>query len=339
MSSDRSVTEQLESMLDYLKDNIFARIFKYLIMSIIALVASTITIVNHGNQLCSFAQENAEIIFLVLIVTLFAILIVVCLKCNRMRRTLFVVAHVKNQIFREYQNFYFVTMSDYKNEKMSKESLTRAVEDFLCDMLDNLVLLLKAYSNVEFCSCIKVISDKRNPDNSGNIKVDDAIVDAFFRSTNLPLERKERPDINDSVDLVKESHFRVIVDDEIRRKYNKRFFYEQNMKKFEKWCADNEIRFSNSKLDYHKYYKAALAVPIRAKFANLHFKESEDGASHDIVGFLCVDTQSTKVLTKKNERYFIYIAQACAALAYLVLNKYRFYQNNLDRKQSAQLSE
>lgn len=153
----------------------------------------------------------------------------------------------------------------YKKEELNLQLLSHLIKDFAENTLNYLTDTLGQMSGKKICGCVKVIVG----DGFETISYRDACVKTFVRSSNSETSRKTM-DENPAFQIVKineNTDFMSIVAED--RTGNDSVFYQQDLIAFNKQLEKIGDRYRNTTLDWDKYYKATIVVPIR--IANKRF--------------------------------------------------------------------
>lgn len=243
----------------------------------------------------------------------------------------------KTTVLREYEkmiagfgNFYFELLKCYKKNELSSDILTSTVRNYLQDLLDCICEIYSVYTGQEINSCIKIIGTKeKNYDYiNDTIDVEQAIIHTFVRSSNTSRERKKKKN-NIPVPLNQNTDFKSIIQP---NECNKEpYFYVEDLDKYTKHLESIGQKYENTTPNFINLYKATIVVPIMIGHNKLHFTSIENENEYHILGFLCIDTLSQSAFIKESKTQFIDIASAFAQIAYLVLNKYKYYYSKIER--------
>jgi len=230
----------------------------------------------------------------------------------------------------DFRNQYFEMIKEHKhsvsdsNDEHKIEVMTKITKDFLVKEIDYLCEIISSSCNQKISACIKIVD---NIGSNGNpIKIDEAYVSTFCRSTNTESDRLSGDNINKdkSVKLVDNTDFYDIVMGESRDG-----FYQQNLQEYAKKLEEVGKSYRNTTPEYWKYYRGTVVAPIRIARKRLYYTESDE--NYDVIGFLCVDTLSTDVFRENEKFYYLKLVKAFAAESYIILNKYNYYLNKEEK--------
>ena len=101
---------------------------------------------------------------------------------------------------------------------------------------------------------------------------------------------------------------------------NEEYFYVTDLKKYKQ---THEYRNSNEHVDI---YNGTIVVPIKIRNEYIHFS-TEKSNEYNLLGFLCVDSESNRAFTQRQKQYNLQIMFIFANIFYMILNKYKYYLN------------
>lgn len=229
----------------------------------------------------------------------------------------------------DYRNVINEIEKSYKENKLTESFLHKSVEDFLENALDYLTETLTIMTGQKVCGCVKLIM-------SGNglqrISYKDVNVKTFARSKNTNSKRKSN-DVKTQrrgVPIRENTDFMSIVADD--RNGNDSYFYQQNLKEYDKLLRKTGGGYKNTTEHWDEYYIGTIVVPIRIANSRLFYTVDDD--SYCIWGFLCVDSLSKKAFPVEQESNYTNIMKAYAASLFNILSKYQFYLSKLNNLNS-----
>ena len=86
----------------------------------------------------------------------------------------------------------------------------------------------------------------------------------------------------------------------------------------------------NTTPNWDRHYRLTIVAPIRISKSRVFVEDkkamspsAKDNNAYFIVGFLCVDSMSTDVFVKSEEKYYCHIIKSYAALFYTFFKLYR----------------
>lgn len=222
----------------------------------------------------------------------------------------------------DYRNVINQMECDYKRQNLNLKLLTDTVEHFLENTLDYLTEILSTITAEKVCGCVKVIVGE----GFEKISYEEAKVKTFVRSRNSQEERKSF-DVRCSsgVKISDNTDFMNIVSE--KRRGNDSSFYQGDLKEYAESLKKIGQKYQNSTDNWEDYYLGTIVVPIRIANKRLFYTSEEE--SYNILGFLCVDSLSTKAFTEEAKQRNIYLVKSYAALVYNILSKYQFYLKQL----------
>lgn len=127
------------------------------------------------------------------------------------------------------------------------------------------------------------------------------------------IERNDRISVNDNTD------FKHIMSGTYT------YFAFNGLESFEK---ETKTPYQNSTPGWEKRYKATIVYPISKKIGMSHGR-----AKYEILGFLCIDTLSTKAFSADNSETCIKFISSISSLMYIFLDKCITYREKIERKQ------
>lgn len=285
-------------------------------------------------QFKSAKGENADVdIIPWILFALSAVVIFILLrKVRQYKKSLWyrktIVLEEYEKVISGFGDFYFELLKYYKKKELTADILTSSVRNYLQILLDSICEIYSVYTGQEMHSCIKIIGteDKNYDYLNDTIDLDQAIIHTFVRSSNTPRERKKSVN-NVPVPLNKNTDFKSIVQpDECNREP---YFYVENLEKYKEYLETIGQEYENTTLNCTNFYKGVIVVPIMIGHNKLHFTKIESDNEYHILGFLCIDTLSTGAFIGESRKQFIDIAFSFAEIAYLVLNKYKYYYSKI----------
>lgn len=273
--------------------------------------------------------DLTKVIFIVMVAVLVMLLIrLKNVKATILKKDQYIAKRdqsISQQYYRflhDYRNVINQMECDYKRYNLNLKLLTDTVEHLLEDALDYLTEILSIITEEKVCACVKVIVGE----GFEQISYEEAKVKTFVRSHNSQEERKSF-DVRFSggVKISDNTDFMNIVSE--KRRGNDSSFYQGDLKEYAKSLQRIGQKYKNSTDNWDDYYLGTIVVPIRIANKRLFYTSEEE--SYNILGFLCVDSLSTKAFTEKAKQRNIYLVKSYAALIYNILSKYQFYLKQL----------
>lgn len=304
------------------------------VASVVTIVSGVFAIINAKPVVEKLDTENYYVSYnkcLLLLVIVFAFCsIVFFLKFKKygtiMRNMKKTLAYDYYLFLHDFRNSYFEILNlyksrDNKNDYAGRTALTNETKNFLVNALDYLCKILEICTGQEICACIKLIE---NHGKSTNINLEEAKVSTFCRSKNSDSRRvtdKNSKLIKDNTDF-----FEILSNENGN---SDSFFYQTDLKQYEKALEKVNKVYRNTTKNYEKYYRGTIVAPIRVRKDHLHFLEEETG--YDVIGFLCVDSLSTEAFRdiESDKINYSRILKSFAAEMYIILNKYTYYLNKM----------
>ena len=205
-----------------------------------------------------------------------------------------------------------------KKEPHNLQSVQLLVKELIKSALDNLCDIYFIYSEEVISGCVKMIV----PTDS-EITIDNACVQTFERSTHSHSGRRV---IDELVNVQKvkgnTDFYEILLDSK------KSVFYQADLVEFGNHLKEIGRKYENTNAEWEKYYHGTIVAPIR--IANRRNPHNDKSSDYTILGFLCVDSMSTKAFSCDNQEFYTNIIKSYASLLYIVLEQYKIYlqENN-----------
>lgn len=214
---------------------------------------------------------------------------------------------------------------------MTQASIDGVVMQYLKEVLDTLSSIFGACTGKKVSACIKDILPEEDSGRSEEVNPSVARVRTLMRSGNSDGPRNSADALSRNGDLISENtDFSKILSCDKNNAANTLYFYQGNLRKYDKALKKlGERGYENSNENYWDYYRGTIVVPIRAKHEKLFFTKRTD--CYDTLGFLCVDSMSTRAFPKRREKVYAYLLKAVAADLYLLLAQYKYYSEEVFR--------
>ena len=216
----------------------------------------------------------------------------------------------------DFRNAYFdiLKAKTQPGNTYTIDGLTRDTKAFLEKGLNYLCDIMKDTTGEEVSACIKLIEPAQK------INKENCKIFTFCRSVNSNKDRKNND--TQAVLLKKNTDFKKVLDDGFS-------FYQGDLVKYDESLKKIDEKYENTNDKWKKYYRATIVSPIRVLNSKLNDKNSEE--VYDTVGFLCIDSMSTKAFREDDIHKDINtdIVKSFAAEIYVILNKYNYYSKVL----------
>lgn len=206
-----------------------------------------------------------------------------------------------NDAVQIYMDTNFKLIKTHNKKEMSLSYLIDIVNKECEDILELLCKLFRRVTGEEVSACIKLIAD------------DCQSTQTFYRSKNNQKNREKRVK-NKNPKFSENTDFDKIING------NEEYFYVTDLKKYKQ---THEYRNSNEHVDV---YNGTIVVPIKIKNEFIHFS-NEKLDEYNLLGFLCVDSESNRAFTQRQKKYNLQIMFLFANIFYMILNKYKYYLN------------
>lgn len=281
-----------------------------------------------------FAKNNStHLLFVVLSISYIATIIGLIIKLKKYRAVMSGVIQSTSEGFyhflHESRDTLFSVLKYKKTESLNVHLLNEMVERYCKDMLDELCKIIKSLTDQEVSACIKIIVPENGND---EIRLKDAKVKTFVRSRNTDSGRQNNAECSEYKRIPKimdNSDFRDILDPDSPTK--KAYFYKKSLIEYAEEEKKHDRSYDNTTKNWEKYYRSAIVVPIRIKHEYLYFSNKDK--YYHVIGFLCVDSLSEDAFLEKQERYNVNMVKAFAAEAYVILSKYQFYLEKIEKEE------
>lgn len=224
----------------------------------------------------------------------------------------------------DYRNATNNLEKEYKKGILSEEMLHGEVKSYLEAALNYLSDTLSSLTGKPVCSCVKLII---GGDVDG-VKYEEARVKTFARSHNTDRERTSI-DVRNGKKGVLISENTDFVSIVTNNNGNGSYFYEGNLKKFEKKLHKHGEKYLNTTNNWSKYYIGTIVAPIRAANNILFYRRKDE--DYCIWGFLCVDSLYKTAFPKHKKRNYTHIVKSYAAVLFNVMSKYQYYLIQLNK--------
>lgn len=278
------------------------------IITIIASIYSFISLVNGENNVYIYA-----IIGLALLLLLFLLI----LRTRKYQKIAFeqqlVTSFVYHKLTHISRDLYFDTMRNHKDKTDNVRSLTDSYKTQLSNLLSLLCDLMEKYCGQKTSSCIKLITKP-------NAKLEDITLTTFCRSTTSNTIRgvyeKNKP-----IKLTDNTDFLYIVDPNGEANLN--YFYKGDLKAYSNELIQQGKKYKNTNSNWENDYVGTIVVPIQIEHKRLYDTPEED--SLYLIGFLCIDSDSTSAFLDRQERINVDILKSFADIMFILLSQYQHY--------------
>ncbi|MBR1810201.1 MAG: hypothetical protein IJ766_00950 [Clostridia bacterium] len=330
------------------KKNLFSRIYEKIpdskkeLVNFYAAVTGILAFVGNIGQIVVWLIKNIKssisnnvipwVLFFVVLIILSILIIIFIKKVRQYKNSLWnrktVVIKQYEKLLSGYLEFYFELLKLHKNNDLSIDVLNSTVRSFTIKLLDSICEIYSIYTGAEIHACIKTIGTEKDDFDyeNDNIDTNSAIINTFVRSSDTQIERTH---ISSNPVLLKgNTDFLSILESKNPcNPYN--YFYVRDLEKYKNDLEKRNLRYDNTTVNYLSYYRGVIVTPIMIRHSKLHFTNTEDEHEYHVLGFLCIDTMSTNAFIDENKTPFIQLAMSFSEIAYLTLNKYKFYYSRL----------
>lgn len=286
------------------------------IINAISFVSGILTIAAAVLSLFSLYNDwNKEYIIIFIVLCLFIVLLII--RMRKYQKIAFdrqqITSFVYHKLTHISRDLYFDIMRCHKDKTESIRNMTEAYQNQLSVLLTHLCDMMEKYCGQKIDSCIKLIT---RPE--ADIK--DIMLTTFCRSGTSDTTRGLY-EANNEIKLDENSDFLYIVDP--NRDSNLNYFYQGNLIDYAKELRKQGKRYRNTNPKWEDDYKGTIVVPIQIEHKRLYDTSSED--SFHVIGFLCVDSESTSAFLKRQEKANVNMLKSFADLIYILLSQYQHY--------------
>lgn len=210
---------------------------------------------------------------------------------------------------------------DYENNDLTSAFLFRHLFDFLEQSLNALCNIMSDFTGEKICACIQMIkfSSDGQPDN------DEVFVLCHSENSD---ERRKNQDVG--------TRTRILREDPILSQMvglnAVSFFSCPNLQEYAKNHSNDKnftVNFRNSPISL---YNGVFIVPIRINNST-RCGDQKDAPFH-IVGFLCLDTRSTKAFLSKYENDYAQIMKTFSDIFYVAIEIYNDFESRILQREN-----
>lgn len=221
--------------------------------------------------------------------------------------------HILSHRFRDEM---FQILREHDNGELSNTLLYRHLFDFLERSLNALCNIMSDFTGKKICACIQMI----NYSSDGQTNNDEVFV--LCRSENSDERTKNQ-------DREKRTH--LLKDDPVLSQmvgFNAiPYFLCPNLQEYVKNHANDKAFSENFRNSLISLYKGVLIVPIHIE-NSIRYSDKKNTPFH-VVGFLCLDTMSTKAFLSKYENNYVQIMKAFSDIFYVAIEIYNDFKFSL----------
>ncbi len=224
-----------------------------------------------------------------------------------------ITSFVYHKLTHVSRDLYFDIMRYHKDKEENIRTLTDTYKSQLSILLSHLCEMMEKYCGQKVSSCIKLIT-------LPEAKIEDITLTTFCRS-NTSETTRGLYESNNIIKLCENTDFLYIVDP--NRDSNINYFYQGNLKVYEKELKKQKKHYKNTNSNWEDDYIGTIVVPIQIEHKRLYDTLSED--SLHVIGFLCVDSQSSSAFLNRQEKANVNMLKSFADMIYILLSQYQHY--------------
>lgn len=212
-------------------------------------------------------------------------------------------------------------LRDDENNDLTSALLFRHLFDFLEKSLNALCNIMSDFTGKEICACIEMI---KNPDD-GQTDNDEVYVLCCSENSD---ERRKNQDNGTRIRKLKEDPIlsQMVGENAVS------FFSCPNLQEYAKNHSSDKnftVNFRNSPISS---YNGVFIVPIRINNST-RWSDKKDTPFH-VVGFLCLDTKSTKVFLSKYENDYAQIMKTFSDIFYVAVEIYNDFESRSQQRKA-----
>lgn len=294
--------------------------------NLISLVASMGTIVVWIMAIVQriLRKDVSFVIVLLAIMLAMVVLVAKLVKYRKIAYSRLALFSTKTEQFnRDFKELYIGMVESYKQGR--KESLTMLIDEYMLKRLNELAALFEEITEKRVHACIKILTGTENK----IFDYADIEVTTFARSSNSGSTRSDRDAKTDIKHLIKQNtDFDQIVGD--NRSNLQSYMWIPDIPKLAKELSESGSEYKNTNTDWMKHYRSTIIVPIRMELKKVCAQN--EGHTYHIIGFLCVDSMSTKAFLKKQVAFYVKLLGGYADHIYMVFNHYTHYMEKLKKE-------
>ena len=286
------------------------------LVNAISVISGILTIISAIISFISFHNDGEnKYKWFFLVMCLFVILLL-----NRIRKyqkLSFDLLHTTSLFYKrlthDSRNLYFDIMKEHKDGTETISSLTNIYQTQLATILGYLCQIMEKYCRQNVSACIKLISQPYD-------SIYEATLSTFCRYSQGNDRGMYEKD-NVPIKICDNTDFMNIIDP--NHDYNTDYFYQGNLKEYDKELRKNGTRYKNTNTNWENDYIVTIVVPIQIEHKRLY--DSSENNSYNVIGFLCVDSKSSSAFVKKQEETNVDIVKSFADIIYILLAQYQHY--------------
>ena len=295
--------------------------------NLISIVSGIVTIITAIVGIIGFFSQKTDDIPLdinqlqsLIIVLLFLFIVVlvgqIWRNYQRSRDRMQCIAQSLHVLSHRFRDEMFQILRDHENKELSNTLLYRHLFDFLERSLNALCNIMSDFTGKKICACIQMI-EYSSDDQTNNDQVF-----VLCRSENSDERRKNQD---------REERTHILKDDPILSQMVGHnaipFFSCPNLQEYVKSHANDKDFSKNFRNSLLSSYKGVFIVPIHID-NSIRCSGGENTPFH-IVGFLCLDTMSTKVFLSKYENTYVQIMKTFSDIFYVAIEIYNDFKFRL----------
>lgn len=210
------------------------------------------------------------------------------------------------------------------NTQMTKKQFSDKMTSQCIEVMTMLSNILSDALQCKVRSCVKLIDFCKE----GEVDADKIQLITFARS-GLGITDKVLREQKNSISVEQNTDFKYIF--KINEEYeenSEHFFYQKDLRKYDEQLkreSNGQERYENSDKTWRKKYNTTIVMPIR------HLEAITDNeATYDIRGFLCVDSKKAGSFENKNFNFTIELLKGISDIMYSYFNDWILYYNQMN---------
>lgn len=298
-------------------DKLFNKIPLWIINAI-SIISGIVTIISAFFAFFT-SYNNTSNISKLIFVSLCFFIVLLLVRMKKYQKVSFerqqITSVTYHKLTHDSRDLYFDIMRNHKEKIDNVRNLTMLYQNRLSTILNYLCNIMEKYCGQKISACIKLITQTDS-------KLEDLTLSTFCRSNTSDTNRGTY-EISTPIRVVDNTDFLYIVNP--NNDYNLNYFYQGDLKEFEKALIKNGKSYNNTNKNWANDYIGTIVCPIQIENRRLYNSTKED--SYNLIGFLCIDSKSSSAFTNKQEQFNVDIVKSFADIIYILLSQYKHYLN------------
>lgn len=296
------------------------------VINLISIISGIIAIVTEIKGVFVFFSQNGDtpwdnsqlLILIIVLPVLFILVMSLQILENRKRSRVRVqcIAQSFHILAHRFRDEIFQMLRDYENNELTQTLLIKHLMVFFEKSLNALCSIMSDFTGENVGACIQMI---RYPHDG---QIDHAEVSVFCRSDNSDERRKNQDQSQESRILKKDPILSQMVGPDAIP-----YFSCPDLREYRKSHANDKAFVENFRNSLISSYRGVFIVPIR--IANSDRPNRKDETPFHVVGFLCLDTTSTKVFLDKHENNYAQIVKTFSDIFYVAISIFSDFENRM----------